>query len=132
MKAISEVLAPQTTVLYVEPVYFSVSIPLNDLLFFSAYSEYPNSLFGNLKSNSKINPNPVTVSVRNYIIEAVTANMCGYKASESCLNSVRQFYSNHPFVVPAQRIQTLAFTSGAALTGLKPSQNIQLSHVTEM
>ncbi|KAA6362099.1 MAG: hypothetical protein EZS28_042374, partial [Streblomastix strix] len=31
---------------------------------------------------------PVIVSVRDYIIEAVTANMCGYKASESCLNRV--------------------------------------------
>jgi hypothetical protein len=33
--------------------------------------------------------NPVTVSVRNYIITAVTANMSGYKASETCLNRVR-------------------------------------------
>ncbi|KAA6403847.1 MAG: hypothetical protein EZS28_000640 [Streblomastix strix] len=32
--------------------------------------------------------NPVTVSVRNYIIEAVTANIWGYKASEGQINRV--------------------------------------------
>ncbi|KAA6355328.1 MAG: hypothetical protein EZS28_049146 [Streblomastix strix] len=171
------------------PVGFTVSIPLDDLLIFSAFSEYPSSLFGDLKIKFKINPSafvfcqvdpvfskakyytinkdellssgqdklkdidlfirnwsltfqytnmytqigctadfvtgiraeeltpsglknlvcdikPVTVSVRNYIIEAVTANMCGYKASESCLNRVRQFHSNCPFVVPAQHIES--------------------------
>ncbi|KAA6316607.1 MAG: hypothetical protein EZS28_055236 [Streblomastix strix] len=61
---------------------------------------------------------PVTVSVRNYIITAAVANMCGYKASQECLNRVRQFYSTRPFVVPAQRVETWAFPSGATLTGL--------------
>ncbi|KAA6362564.1 MAG: hypothetical protein EZS28_041910, partial [Streblomastix strix] len=160
IKEISEVLAPQTSSPYAMPVDFTISIPLDDLLIFSAFSEYPNSLFGDLKIKFKINPSafvfcyadpvlsmakyytiyknellssgqdklkdinlffrnqsltfqytnmytqigctadlvtgiraeeltpsglknlvcdikPVTVSVRNYIIEAVTANMCG-------------------------------------------------------
>ncbi|KAA6334548.1 MAG: hypothetical protein EZS28_053055, partial [Streblomastix strix] len=68
--------------------------------------------------------NPVTVSVRNYIITGATANMSGYKASDTCLNRVRQFYSQRPFVVPAQRIETWAFPSGAALTGLRTTVNI--------
>ncbi|KAA6390292.1 MAG: hypothetical protein EZS28_014184 [Streblomastix strix] len=167
--AISEALAPQSAVPYVMPIAFTVSIPLDDLLIFSAFSEYINSLFGDLKIKFKINPSafifcqvdpvislakfytickdelmsssqdklknidlffhnwsltfqytnmftqigctadlvtgvraeeltpsglknlvcdvkPVTVSVRNYIITAVTANMCGYKASDTCLN----------------------------------------------
>ncbi|KAA6349401.1 MAG: hypothetical protein EZS28_051935, partial [Streblomastix strix] len=75
---------------------------------------------------------PVTISVRNYIIEAVTANMCGYKASESCLNRVHQFYSNRPFVVPAQRIESWVFPSAASSDGIKTTQNIPLSHVTDM
>ncbi|KAA6364463.1 MAG: hypothetical protein EZS28_040010 [Streblomastix strix] len=58
--------------------------------------------------------------------------MSGYKASDACLNRVRQFYQNRPFVVSAQRIETFAFPSGAALTGLRTSQNIPLSHVTDM
>ncbi|KAA6367684.1 MAG: hypothetical protein EZS28_036788, partial [Streblomastix strix] len=215
MKAISEALAPQQAVPYVKPVNFTVSIPLDDLLIFSEFSEYPNNLFGDPKIKFKINPNafvfcqvdpvislakfytickdellssgqgklkdidlffrnwslsfqytnmftqigctadlitgiraeeltpsglknlvcevkPVTVSVRNYIITAVTANKSGYKASDACLNRVRQFYSTRPFVVPAQRIESWAFPSGAALTGLRTSQNIPLSHVTDM
>ncbi|KAA6395205.1 MAG: hypothetical protein EZS28_009267 [Streblomastix strix] len=189
IKAISETLAPQTAVPYVMPVSFTVSLPLDDLLIFSAFSEYLNSLFGDLKIKFKINPNalvfcqvdpfilivkfytickdelmssiqdnlkdfdlffrnrslifqytnmytqigciadlitglradaltssglknlvcdvePVTVSVRNYIITAVTANMSGYKATDICFNHVRQFYSTHPFVVLAQRIES--------------------------
>ncbi|KAA6372847.1 MAG: hypothetical protein EZS28_031625, partial [Streblomastix strix] len=215
MKAISEALAPQQAVPYVMPINFTVSIPLDDLLIFSAFSEYPNLLFGDLKIKFKINPNafvfcqvdpiislakfytickdelmssgqvklkdidlffrnwsltfqytnmftqvgctadlitgiraeeltpsglknlvcdvkPVTVSVRNYIITSVTANMSGYKASDACLNRVRQFFSTRPFVVFAQRIESWAFPSGAALTGLRTSQNIPLSHVTDM
>ncbi|KAA6353057.1 MAG: hypothetical protein EZS28_051415, partial [Streblomastix strix] len=75
---------------------------------------------------------PVMVSVRNYIIEAVTANMSGYKASDACLNPDRQFYSTRTFVVPAQRIESWTFPSRAALTELRTSQNIPLSHVTDM
>ncbi|KAA6398845.1 MAG: hypothetical protein EZS28_005623 [Streblomastix strix] len=188
MKAISEVLAPQTAVPYVMLVNFTESILLDDQLIFSAFSEYPNSLFGDLKIKFKINPNafvfcqvdpvisfakfytickdelistgqdklndidlifrnwslpfeytnirtnsfriknlicevrPVTVSVKNYIITAVTANTSGYKASYAYLNQVQQFYSTLPFVVPAQRIESWAFPSGAALTGLRTSQ----------
>ncbi|KAA6359934.1 MAG: hypothetical protein EZS28_044539, partial [Streblomastix strix] len=56
IKEISKILAPQTSSLYAMPVNFSVSIPLDDLLIFSAFSEYPNSLFGDLKIKFKINP----------------------------------------------------------------------------
>ncbi|KAA6372657.1 MAG: hypothetical protein EZS28_031817 [Streblomastix strix] len=56
IKDIFEVLALQTAAPYVMPVNFSVSIPLDDLLIFSAFSEYPNALFGNLKIKFKINP----------------------------------------------------------------------------
>ncbi|KAA6393095.1 MAG: hypothetical protein EZS28_011381 [Streblomastix strix] len=215
IKENSEVLAPQTSSPYTMPVGFTVSIPLDDLLIFSAFSEHPNSLFGDLKMKFKINPNafvfcqvdpvlsmakyytinkdellssgqdklkdidliflnwsltfqytniytqigctadlvtgiraeeltpsglknlvcniqPVTVSVRNYIIEAVTANMCRYKASESCLNRVRQFYSNRPYVVPAQRSESWVFPSEDSSAGIKTTQNIPLSHVTDM
>jgi hypothetical protein len=44
---------------------------------------------------------PVTVSIKNYVITEVTANMAGYKATDECLNSVRAFYSTRPFVIPA-------------------------------
>ncbi|KAA6389254.1 MAG: hypothetical protein EZS28_015218 [Streblomastix strix] len=205
IKAISDALAPQTAVPYVMPVNFTASIPLDDLLIFSAFSEYLNSLFSHFKIKFKINPQvfvycyvdpvismakyytinkdeqlssgqekfkdidpffrncsltfqqtnmftqirctadlvtgvraeeltpsglknlvcnikPVTESVRNYIITAVTANVCGYKASDACLNRVQQFYSTRPFVVPAQCIESWAFPSGDALTGLRTSK----------
>ncbi|KAA6383526.1 MAG: hypothetical protein EZS28_020947 [Streblomastix strix] len=197
------------------PVGFTVSILLDDLLIFSAFSEYSNSLFGDLKIKFKINRNafvfcqedqvlsitkyytinidellssvqdklkdidiffrnwshsfkytnmyiqirctadlvtriraeeltlsvlknfvcdikPVTVFVRNYIIEAVTANICGYKASETCFNRVRQFYQSRPFIIPAQRIESWVFPSAAPSAGIKTTQNIALSHVTDM
>ncbi|KAA6384233.1 MAG: hypothetical protein EZS28_020239 [Streblomastix strix] len=33
--------------------------------------------------------------------------MAGYKATDACLNRVRQFYSQRPFVVPAQRVENM-------------------------
>ncbi|KAA6384205.1 MAG: hypothetical protein EZS28_020272, partial [Streblomastix strix] len=215
IKEISEVLALQTSSPYAMPVGFTVSIPLDDLFIFSAFSEYPNFLFGNLKIKFKINTcafvfcqvdpvlsmakyytikkdellssdqdnikdidlffrnwsltfqytnmytqigctadlftglraeeltpsglknlvcdiKSVTLSVRNYIIEAVTANMSGYKASETCLNRIRQFYQSRLFVVPAQRIESWVFQSAASSAGIKTTQNIPLSHVTDM
>ncbi|KAA6360328.1 MAG: hypothetical protein EZS28_044145 [Streblomastix strix] len=76
IKDISDALAPQTAAPYVMPVNFSVSIPLDDLLIFSAFSEYPNALFGDLKIKFKINPNafvfcqidPVISMARYYTI----------------------------------------------------------------
>ncbi|KAA6363641.1 MAG: hypothetical protein EZS28_040832, partial [Streblomastix strix] len=215
IKDISDALAPQTAAPYVMPVNFSVSIPLDDLLIFSAFSEYPNSQLSDLKIKFKINPNafvfcqidpvismaryssinkdellssghdelkdidlffhnwsytfqytnmftkigctadlitgvraeeltpsglknlvcdikPVTISVRNYIISVDVSNMCGYKAQQECFNHVRQFYSSRPFVVPAQRIETWAFPSGATLTRLRISQNMPLYDVIDM
>ncbi|KAA6402641.1 MAG: hypothetical protein EZS28_001840, partial [Streblomastix strix] len=75
---------------------------------------------------------PVTIFVRNYITVVVIANMCGYKASDACLNRVRQFYSTRPFVVPAQRIESWVFPSAVSSAGIKTTQNIPLSHVTDM
>ncbi|KAA6369520.1 MAG: hypothetical protein EZS28_034952 [Streblomastix strix] len=75
---------------------------------------------------------PVTVSVRNYVITAVTANMSGYKASDTCINRVRQFYQSRPFEVSGQRIQSWVFPSAASSYGIKTTQNKPHSHITEM
>ncbi|KAA6363978.1 MAG: hypothetical protein EZS28_040495 [Streblomastix strix] len=83
----------------------AVSIPLDGLLIFSAFTDYPNE---------------------------VTANIAGYKATDACLNRVRQFYSQRPFVVPAQRVEVWPFPTSATLTGIRTSQNIPLSHVTDV
>ncbi|KAA6379341.1 MAG: hypothetical protein EZS28_025133 [Streblomastix strix] len=74
---------------------------------------------------------PVTMSIKNYVITEVTANMAGYKATDACLNRVRQFYCQRTFVVPAQRVEIWPFPTSATLTGIQTSQNIPLSHVTD-
>ncbi|KAA6396566.1 MAG: hypothetical protein EZS28_007908 [Streblomastix strix] len=56
--------------------------------------------------------------------------MAGYKATDACLNRARQFYSQRPFVVPAQRVEIWPFPTSATLTGIRTSQIIPLSHVT--
>ncbi|KAA6362200.1 MAG: hypothetical protein EZS28_042273, partial [Streblomastix strix] len=45
---------------------------------------------------------PVTISIKNYVVTEVTANMAGYKATDECLNRVESFFSARAFVVPAQ------------------------------
>ncbi|KAA6398922.1 MAG: hypothetical protein EZS28_005553 [Streblomastix strix] len=48
---------------------------------------------------------PETISLKNNVITEVTTNMAGYKATDACHNRVRQFHSQRPFVVPAQRVE---------------------------
>ncbi|KAA6390800.1 MAG: hypothetical protein EZS28_013675 [Streblomastix strix] len=197
IKEILDKLSPQTESPNFMNVNFTVSIPHDDLLIFSAFCDYPNSLFGDLKIEFKINPNafvfcyvdpvmymaiyytfikeelmsssqdklkdinlffrnwsltfqftnmisqigctadlitgiradeltpsglknlncdfkPVTISIRNYVIESVIANLCGQKASDTCPNCIRQFYQNCPYVVPAQRIESQVFPSATS------------------
>ncbi|KAA6391043.1 MAG: hypothetical protein EZS28_013431 [Streblomastix strix] len=45
---------------------------------------------------------PVTMFIKNYDIIEVTAIMAGYKATDACVNQVRKFYCQRPFVVDAQ------------------------------
>ncbi|KAA6372943.1 MAG: hypothetical protein EZS28_031530 [Streblomastix strix] len=74
---------------------------------------------------------PVTKSIKNYVITEVIANMAGYKTTDACHNRVHYFYSQCPFVVPAQRVEIWPFPASATLMGIRASQNIPLSHLTD-
>ncbi|KAA6373115.1 MAG: hypothetical protein EZS28_031357 [Streblomastix strix] len=65
---------------------------------------------------------PVRVSIKNYVVTEVTANMAGYKATDACLARVRDFFTTRAFVVPAQSVEIWPFPTSAALTGIKTSQ----------
>ncbi|KAA6384563.1 MAG: hypothetical protein EZS28_019910 [Streblomastix strix] len=195
-------------------VSFRISVLFDDLIIISAFTDYPNGMFGDLKIKFKINPNafvyaqvnpivslakyyamnkdellsseqqklmdidlffrnwsltfqytkqftqlgctadlitsiraeqltpsglknlvceiaPVTISMMNYVVTEVTANIAGYKATDICLNRVRAFYSTRPFVVPAQRVEIWPFPTSVTLTRTRTSQNIPLSHVSD-
>ncbi|KAA6397140.1 MAG: hypothetical protein EZS28_007335 [Streblomastix strix] len=214
MREIEELIGNQTVIPYTIPIRFRVNIPLDDFLIFSAFTDYPNGLFGDLKIKFEINLyvlvfcqvnpiismakyytmnkdellgssqqklmdidlmfrnwsltfqytkqftqlgctadlitglhaesqiesglknlvcniKPVTISIKNYVITEVTANMAGYKATDACINRVRQFHSQRPFVVPAQCMEIWTFQMSATLTGIRTSQNIPLSHVID-
>ncbi|KAA6360442.1 MAG: hypothetical protein EZS28_044031 [Streblomastix strix] len=64
----------------------------------------------------------VTINFKNYVITEVTANIAGYKATDACLNRVHQFYSQRPFVVPAQRVEVWPFPTSAIITGIRTSE----------
>ncbi|KAA6387558.1 MAG: hypothetical protein EZS28_016915 [Streblomastix strix] len=214
MREIEELIGNQTAVPYTVPIRFRVSIPFDDLLTFSAFINYSNGIFGDLKLKFKINPHtfvfcqvnsiisiakyyimnkdellgyspqklididlmfrnwsqtfqyikqftqlgctadlitklfaqlltesglknlvcdikPVTMNIKNYVITEITANMAGYEATDACFNRVRQIYSQPLFVVLAQRVEIWPFSTSATLTGIRTSQNILLSHVTD-
>ncbi|KAA6355069.1 MAG: hypothetical protein EZS28_049404, partial [Streblomastix strix] len=171
------------------------SIPLDDILVFSGFTDYPNSVFGDLKIKFRINPNAfvfaqvipiisvakyytmnktdlmasepdklknidllfrnwslryqytkqftqmrctadlitkisieqitdnglknlmcsislVTLSMKNYVLTEVTANMSGSKATDE--------------------VEAWSFQTSATTTGIRTSQNIPLSHVTDL
>ncbi|KAA6387328.1 MAG: hypothetical protein EZS28_017144 [Streblomastix strix] len=57
MREIEEPIGQQTNVPYLMPVRLRISVPLDDLLIFSAFTDYPNGMFGDLKIKFNINPN---------------------------------------------------------------------------
>ncbi|KAA6394714.1 MAG: hypothetical protein EZS28_009757 [Streblomastix strix] len=148
MREIEELIGNQTSVPYTIPIRFRINIPFDDLLIFSAFTDYPNGLFGctaDLITGLHAEPltvsglkklvcdvKPITINIKNYVIIEVTANMAGYKATDAFLNRVRQFYSQRPFVVPAQRVEVWLFPTSATLTGIRTFQNISLPHVNDL
>ncbi|KAA6393049.1 MAG: hypothetical protein EZS28_011424 [Streblomastix strix] len=68
MREIEELIGNQTSVPYTIPIRFEVSIPLDDLMIFSAFTDYPNGLFGDLKIKFKINPHAFVFCQVNPII----------------------------------------------------------------
>ncbi|KAA6387362.1 MAG: hypothetical protein EZS28_017112 [Streblomastix strix] len=215
IREIEEAIKDQVSIPYSMPIRFRLLIPLDDIFVFSGFTDYPNSLFGDLKIKFKINPNafvfaqvnpiismakyntmnktdlmasgpdklknidlhfknqyrgyqytkqftqmgctadliikisieqitdsglknlmysisPVTLSIKNYVVTEVTANMSGYKATDDCLQRVHEFYANRPFVVPSRRVEAWSFPISAITTGIRTLQNIPLSHVTDL
>ncbi|KAA6387865.1 MAG: hypothetical protein EZS28_016610 [Streblomastix strix] len=165
MREIEELIGNQTAVPYTIPIRFRVNIPLDDLLIFSAFTDYPNDellsssqqklmdidlMFRNwsltFKSTKQFTQlgctaelitglyaEPltesglknlvcdikfVTMNIKNYVITEVMAIMADYKATDACLNRVRQFYSQRPYVVPAQRVEVWPFPTLYSLMGI--------------
>ncbi|KAA6381992.1 MAG: hypothetical protein EZS28_022480 [Streblomastix strix] len=74
----------------------------------------------------------VTLSIKNYVVTEVTVNMSGYKATDECLQRVREYFDNRQLVVRAQRIEAWPFPINSTTTAIRTSQNILLSHVTDL
>ncbi|KAA6393527.1 MAG: hypothetical protein EZS28_010947 [Streblomastix strix] len=74
----------------------------------------------------------VTLSIKDYVVTEVTANMSGYKATDDCFQRVREFYANRPFVIPSLRVEACSFLIRATTTGIRNSQNIPLSNFPNM
>ncbi|KAA6392435.1 MAG: hypothetical protein EZS28_012037 [Streblomastix strix] len=215
MRETEEATKDQVSIPYTMPIRFRLSIPLDQILVFSGFTDYTNSLFDDLKIKIKINPNafvfaqvntiiqiakyytmnqtdlkangpdkmknidlffsnwrlgnqyakqftqmgctadlitkiiieqitdsglkslmrsitPVTLSIKNYVITEVTANMSGYKAINECFQRIREFYANRPYVILSYRIETQSFQTSATTTRVRTSQNIPLSHFTDL
>ncbi|KAA6366153.1 MAG: hypothetical protein EZS28_038320 [Streblomastix strix] len=75
---------------------------------------------------------PVTLSIKSYVITEAAANISGQKATDDCLQRIRDFYGNRPFVVSSQRVEARSFPKSATTTGIRTSQNVPLSHVTDL
>ncbi|KAA6354316.1 MAG: hypothetical protein EZS28_050157 [Streblomastix strix] len=68
IREIEEAIKDQVSVPYTMPIRFRLSIPLDDILIFSGFTDYPNSLFGDLKIKFKINPKAFVFAQVNPII----------------------------------------------------------------
>ncbi|KAA6354809.1 MAG: hypothetical protein EZS28_049664, partial [Streblomastix strix] len=76
IREIEEAIKDQVSIPYTMPIRFRLSILLNDILVFCGFTDYPNSLFGDLKIKFKINPyafefaqvNPIISMAKYYTI----------------------------------------------------------------
>ncbi|KAA6368708.1 MAG: hypothetical protein EZS28_035764, partial [Streblomastix strix] len=201
IREIEEAIKDQVSIPYIMPIRFRLSIPLDEILVFSGFTDCRNSLFSDLKIKFKIIPNafvfaqlnpiismakcntmnktdlmangadklknidllfrnwslgyqytkqftqmgrtadlitkismeqitdsglknlmcsisPVTLSIKNYVVTEMTASMSGYKSTDDCLQRVREFYANRPFVVPSERVEAWSFPTSATTTGI--------------
>ncbi|KAA6395386.1 MAG: hypothetical protein EZS28_009088 [Streblomastix strix] len=75
--------------------------------------------------------NPVTLSKKNYVVTDVATNINAYKSTDDCLQRVRDFHQNRQYVVHSQRVEARSFPT-CATTGIRTSQNIPLSHITDL
>ncbi|KAA6360829.1 MAG: hypothetical protein EZS28_043644, partial [Streblomastix strix] len=75
---------------------------------------------------------PVILSIKNYVVTEVTANMSEYKATDDSLQKIHEFFANGPFVVPLQIVEAWSFPTSDTITGIRTSQNVPLSYVTDL
>ncbi|KAA6378497.1 MAG: hypothetical protein EZS28_025974 [Streblomastix strix] len=99
-----------------------------DLITTTNFEQITNSRLKNLMCSIS----PVILTIKNYVVIELTANMSGYVATYDCQYRVRDFCANRPFVVPTQRVETWSFLTSATTVGIRTSQKISLSHVTDL
>ena len=70
-----------------------------------------------------------------YIDELVSTEVwvdCkGYRASDSALRELMNFFSTQPFVVPAQRCEFFTFPNGCESSGIRSSMSIRFNRTTD-
>ncbi|KAA6404192.1 MAG: hypothetical protein EZS28_000275 [Streblomastix strix] len=137
---IEEPIKDQVSILQTMPIRFRLSIPLDDILLLSSMAKYYTMIKTDLmasgpdklKNIDQLFKNWMTQSIKNYVVTEAAANMSGYKITDDCLQRVREFYANRPFVVPSQRVEAWSFPKSTMSTGIRTQQNIPLSHVTDL
>ncbi|KAA6358648.1 MAG: hypothetical protein EZS28_045825 [Streblomastix strix] len=68
IREIEEAIKDQVSIPHTMPIRFRLSIPLDEIILFSGFTDYANSLFGDLKIKFKINPNAFVFAQVNLII----------------------------------------------------------------
>ena len=75
--------------------------------------------------------NTFSVYADSIVTNDAWADVHGYKVSDSALEALINHFSQHPFSVPAQKIETYAFPGGPTDRQLSQTMNIRLNRVTD-
>ncbi|KAA6403820.1 MAG: hypothetical protein EZS28_000655 [Streblomastix strix] len=129
IREIGEAIKGQVSIPYIMPIRFRLSIPLDDILVFSGFTDYPNSLFGDLKIKFKINPNAFVFAQMNPLISIAkyyTMNKINLLASGP------EKLKNIDLLFKKLEVEAQSFPTSATTIGIRTSQNIPLSHVTDL
>ena len=73
-----------------------------------------------------------TLRVTAWTVERCICTSAGYRCSRETKERLIDYYKDHVFMIPGQRVEIHQFPNAPTATGLKTSQNIPLNHVTDL
>lgn len=76
--------------------------------------------------------NEFTPYIDELVSMEVWCDAKGYRATDSAINELMNYFSTNAFVVPSQRITTHVFPAGPEPSGLRTSMSIQFNHTTDI
>ena len=73
-----------------------------------------------------------TPYIDELVCQEVWVDCKGYRATDSAIRELIDYFRSNPFVVPAQHVETFTFPNGPEANGLRTSMSVNFNHTTDV